>query len=155
MGRSQGVNTKKYRTIKKLEYIGVLEIIEIFQLCFILFFCAMLGSFILTLIFTEFDKAVDHYEEEDPTSFTVIKFVETFIQLFLTAVFYFYIEKIIYIFPSLAKKLNSKYESFKVAGYVIHIVLILVLIEMNQSLVNNIHFIAKKINITGKSEDKH
>ena len=125
---------------------GGYEIIEILQLSVIFFLCSLLASFIINLIFGSIDKSINKREGDK----SVIIFVETFFQLVITAIAYFYIEKIIYLFPSIASKLNKNYESFKSANYAIHIVLIILLVELNSSLKNGIHYISSKIDIINK-----
>lgn len=125
---------------------GSLEIIEIIQIGTLLFFFAIFASFIISLIFTEFDKAIDKIEDDNWK--TICKFIELYIQLIVTAIAYFYIEKLIYIFPSFASKINKNYPTFKSTNYVIHIVLIILLIEMNESLVSGLHYVSNRVNIT-------
>lgn len=125
---------------------GTLEIVEIIQIGTILYFLALGASFLISITFTEFDKTLDKIESENWRTWW--KFVEVYIQLLVTAIAYFYIEKVIYMFPSLSNKLNKNYPSYKSTNYVIHIVLIILLIEMNESLVDGLHFISKKLNIT-------
>ena len=128
--------------------LGLWEVLEIFQLSILLFFCALLGSFLISLPFTELDKAIDHIKDND-TLFMFSKIAETFLQLFVTAVVYFYIEKLVYQFPSISDKLSKRYVAWTGANYAVHIVLILILIEMNQSLVNGVHTIATRMQING------
>ena len=125
---------------------GALEILEIVQLGTLLFFLAIFASFIISIVFTEFDNALDKMEDKNLETFW--KFVEVYLQLIVTAIAYFYIEKIVYIFPSVSSKLSKNYPAYKSTNYVIHIVLIILLIEMNESLVDSLHFISKKVNIT-------
>lgn len=132
---------------KHVSRFGYLEVIEIIQIGTILFLFAMLGSFVISLIFTEIDKKVD--EIDDGGTKTLVIFTETYIQLLITAIAYFYIEKIIYWFPSIASILNRRYETYKSVNYVIHIILIIVLIEMNASLQKGVHYLQHKLNVNG------
>lgn len=134
--------------VKRSQKIGMPEIVEIFQYSFILFIVSMIASFLISTVFTELDKAVDKALDDDHTNtYISVKFFETFLQLFVTAVVYFYVEKTVYLFPSIASKLYRSYESWKSISYVIHIVLIVTLIEMNSSLVSGLHFIAKTLTV--------
>lgn len=127
---------------------GRLEILEIIQIGTILFVSAAVVGFLFSLLFTELDKVIEKKVPEDyeKTKFA-IKFVELFVQLLVTAVAYFYLEKFIYIFPSISKKINKNYVSYKSVNYVIHIVLIVLLLELNHSLVENVHYISKEMQI--------
>lgn len=143
------------------------EIIEILQLSVILFFCSLFASFVISSIFTKIDEAVDKIEDSDSRK-TAIFFV-TFFQLFVTAVAYFLIDTLLskitpwidiygtYQYSKLKKKCitpldfeskwctKPKKRSLKQLGtvdYGIHIVLIILLVEMNSSLKKNLHEIA-------------
>ena len=133
-----------------LEKYGLYEVVEIFQIGTILFLTAIIVSFVTSCIFTEIDKKIDEIENEHLK--TPVKFFETYLQLIIISISYFYVEKIIYIFPSLANQINKNYKTFKSANYVIHIILIIVLIETNSSMVKGIHFMADKLNINGKNK---
>jgi hypothetical protein len=146
--KREGYWIKNFRITKR--NLGLYDTVEIFQLSFILFLCALLGAFIITSIFTEIDDVLETIKIKHNISysgFVILKFIETFIQLAFTAVFYYYIEKTIYFFPSLANKLNHKHVANKSANFAIHIVLIVMLLEMNSSLINGLHFIANYITI--------
>lgn len=135
----------------RFKSLGGLEVLEIIQVGTIMFMFAMLGAFVLSLIFTEIDKLIDKQENEG--LYTTYKFIETYVQLLLTAILYFYIEQIAYLFPSIANMFSKTYPAYKSINYAVHILLILILIEMNPSLVDGVHFIQKKLHINAPPKD--
>lgn len=139
--------------MNKFKKIGGLEILEIIQVGTIYFLFALLGAFLLSLVFTEIDKLIEKQTNEG--AYTTYKFIETYFQLIFTAILYFYIEKTIYFFPSIVKLFSKSYESYSSINYAIHVLLIITIIEMNPSLVKGIHFIQQKLDINGKKDDDH
>lgn len=120
-------------------------IIEIFELCFVLYILCLLISYPLSYIFAEFDKYIVSKVEENKiseTGYKTIKYIETFIQLFIIAIVYNYIEDLIYYIPTIIQRSKTKIQSHTTAQYAIHIVMIVMLIEMNSSLVTNLHYVA-------------
>lgn len=122
------------------------NLLEILQICVILFLIALFVSFVLTNIFTKIDDEIAKIQDKDTKNFCII--LITFIQLCLTTVIYFYVEKYLHhikLWKSLIKDLKhtkmyiADLDTFK---YATHIVLIIVLIEMNSSLTYNLHEIA-------------
>jgi hypothetical protein len=125
----------------------VLEnIIELLQVCLILFLIALFVSYALSNIFTLIDKEIDKVDNIDTKNFCII--LTTFTQLCITTIIYFYVEKNLHrvkLWKMLIKDLKrdmyiADLDTFR---YAIHIVLIIVLIEMNSSLKSNLHYIGQ------------
>ena len=129
--------------MKQNKYI----ILEIFQISLILFISALIASFIMSNIFTKLDTVIDENLDYDSTGYTITKFTEVFLQLFLTTILYFYLEEMLYYIPSISSFIKSSYTPYKTAKYAIHIVMIVVLVELNTSLKHGIHYLADKIMI--------
>ena len=128
-------------------------ILEILQVSFILYVSASLVAYTLSTIFTEFDN----YLEDSKISkglFDVIKVFEVFIQLFLSTIAYYYIEKMLLIIPSISKFLKSSYTSHKTAKYALHMVMIITLIESNKSLKHGFEYISDMYAPKGSSAIK-
>ena len=119
-----------------------LTVLEMFQLSLTLFLIALFVSFILSNLFNLLDKEMKKSKEDgtlNKSQYTVLKTVEVFIQLFVVVIAYFYIEKFLYLIPSLAGWIKEAYKSFRTARHAIHIIMIVILIEFNSSLQYNIH----------------
>ena len=126
------------------------EISEILQICLILFITAMFFSFVLTNIFTLIDEQIAVIENKDTKNFCII--LVTFIQLFITTIFYFYIESFLHkirLWKHIIKSMYSNRKKYKLSiadlkafSFASHIVLIIVLIDMNKSLKKNFEHIS-------------
>jgi len=101
-------------------------------------------AYILSKIFHIVDVKLDESDLNKGT-YDTLKIIEVFTQLFLTAVAYFYIEKLVFKIPSIASYIKSNYRTYKTANYSIHIVMIITIIEMNSSLVHNLHYMSQII----------
>ncbi len=126
------------------------DLFEIFQICIILFLIALFVSFCLSNLFGLIDNKIKEIENKDLKNFSII--LNTFIQLCITTIIYFYVEKNLHhirLWKTLLKNVKKKLyiadlETFK---YATHIVLIIVLIEMNYSLKYNLYYIKDLLKI--------
>ena len=125
-----------------------LIILEILQLSFILFLCALFTAFCMSNLFGLLDEEMKKSLEDHKISHKIYDFsktLEVFLQLFLTAIAYYYIEEFLYYIPSISKYIKDTYKEYKTARHVLHIVTIVILIELNSSLQYNIHEVASAI----------
>jgi len=118
-------------------------ILEIIQISIILFVMSMFVSFIMSNVFTKFDEFII-YQEYSDFVYTFIKIIEVLTQLIIITIAYFYLEKILYKIPSISGFVNSKYESYVTAKHAMHVVIIISLIELNNSIKDGFHFLAYK-----------
>ena len=130
------------------------EIIEIVQLCIILFSISIFVSFSLSNIFSYADIEINKIDRTEYKDLSVI--LITLLQLIITTICYFYIEKLLHhlhAWKSLNKDMKKQMSitDLQVFKYASHIVLIIVLIEMNYSLKNNLHYIGNMLNLTNES----
>lgn len=125
------------------------KLFELFQLSIILFFSAFFASFIISNFFHYvIDVHVDKIEDRDSKNIAII-FVTLF-ELFITAFAYLLIDKMIRSLTpwnDLIKIYKNNHLSISkrnlgeltVTDYGIHIILIVMLLEMNSSLKHNLH----------------
>jgi len=121
-----------------------LELEEVFQICGILYIVSIFSSFCISNIFNLIDKKLLEIEDINLQRFAFVAVL--FCQLLLTVFVYLFLD----IFLFHIKSIRSFFRKNKVslgelhsAEYCIHIILILVLIEMNESLMYEIDYIRK------------
>jgi magnesium-transporting ATPase (P-type) len=133
------------------------QIFEILQICIILFIFSFFASFCLSNFFGLMDNEIDKIEDKSSKN-TAIVFL-TFFQLFITCIVYFSADMLLnYIKPwkeTFRKFTGQKYVDIKLgqlntAEYGLHIILIILLIEMNSSLKENLHKMANIIHLDKK-----
>lgn len=118
---------------------------EILQISLFLFIISLTIAYPLSYVFTKFDDMLTSELEKNnlnDTSYKVIKYIETFFQLFISAVLYHYIEEFLYKIPIFSANVRT-FNTYRTASYALHIVMIVLIIELNTSLVNNLHYIAE------------
>jgi hypothetical protein len=129
-------------------YNWLLTYSEILQFSVILFILAILGSTFISSIFTEIDKRIE--KDLDPTTgnYKAAIMFSTLFQLSVISMYYYiiarFLEKRI---VSVSYVINSTYKKYKTIDYTLHIVLIILLIELNPSIKHNLHKISDLTNI--------
>ena len=149
--------------------ITLKEFFEIFQICIILFVVSIFVAFCLSNIFIRLDEEIDKITDKSSRNAAIV-FI-TFVQLFITAIAYCLADGLLHsirpweeiikdvtarkigITGSITGGYTSGYTDFSgitlgelnVANYGIHIVLILLLLEMNTSLKKNLDEMAQMI----------
>ena len=106
-------------------------------------------------LFDSANKEIEQIQDRRSKN-TAIVFI-TFLQLFITCIIYLFVDNLLnYIRPwkELVKKFfgykhhNYRLGDLNTSEYGLHIILIILLIEMNSSLKHNLHSMAEFINIT-------
>jgi len=122
--------------------------IELFQFSIILFISAILTTFVINMIFTQIDKKIEENKDSCGSAlyYTQIIFA-LFFQLFIMAVVYYLITEFIRKIPSFSYILNKKFSHHKTINYTLHIILIILMIELNPSLKHNLFVIAYLLDI--------
>jgi hypothetical protein len=118
------------------------ELEEMIQICIILFTTSLAVSFCTSNIFTLVDNEILKIEDIYLQRFSMVMIL--FCQLLLTAIIYLFIDTFLFKIKSLRSLLTHKdgtLGQLHAAEYCIHIVLILVLIEMNASLMFEIEYV--------------
>lgn len=131
-------NTKNRNIMKNTKNRYIIS--EIVELSVIMFVVAMFVALVMSNIFIRFDTYLhdQHYSEG---VYNFIKFIELLVQLVLTTIVYFYMEEMIRFIPNLTKMRKSV--PFQTSKYVLHIVMIVILIELNISIKHNLEYISK------------
>jgi len=139
------------------------KISELFQLSVVLFLSSLLAAFIISNFFHHvIDVHIDKLEDNTTDKNAAIIF-NTFFQLLVTAIAYWIIDHMIHNMQpwnDLVKAFRLKKKGITALGYSpglykrnmgslaitdygIHIVLIIILVEMNASLMHNLHQVQK------------
>ena len=124
-------------TVKNQLYV----VLEIFQMSLILYLFSTVVAFALSSIFTQLD---DYLEESSisTNSVTFIVAISVFLQLFLSTVGYYYIEKVVKgITVSNLSFVNYKYHG--TTKHALHMVMIITLIESNKSLKHGFEYLTE------------
>ena len=124
----------------KHKNIGIFIVLEIIQLGFVLFVSASVAAYGISWVFKKIDSKIN--EIENSTSQTVVNLISLYTQLIITAVAYYYIEKLTKAIPSISNILNKNYVSHQSSMITTHIFLIIVIVEMNSSLKAQFHHMA-------------
>lgn len=145
--------------------ISFKEFYEIFQICIILFVVSVFVAFCISNIFIRADEEIDKITDKSSKNAAIIAI--TFLQLFITAIAYCLADELLHhirpweeIAKDIRRMTRKSVESasavvrtsssttlgeLNIANYGIHIVLLLLLLEMNTSLQNNLHKMADMI----------
>lgn len=157
--------------MRSKNFVNFEKILEIVQLCLVLFGLALFSSFLISNFFTwVVDPKIQEIENSNERNTAIV--FSTFFELVVTAIAYFLIDSLLYrITPwidwfdlftwnksvnkckvgpnSIKSKLKCdtkptkrNLKQLETVDYAVHIVLIIMLIEMNSSLNKNLHKIS-------------
>jgi len=123
---------------------GIWTFLELVKICTILFLFALFASFIIGSLFTKIDKTLEDRVEKTTNDclsnngYITGVFLITFFQLVVIAGAYYIITKF----------LRKFFPDSKTIEFSLHIVLIVLLIELNPSIVHNLHQLASIVDIS-------
>ena len=186
--------SEKFRTVDFLilglikpmtskSFVTFEKIVEIVQLCLVLFGLSMFVSFVISNFFTwVIDPKIDEISDDNERNVAIV--FSTFFQLIVTAIAYFLIDTLLYkITPwfdwfdlfkwnkssnkcavgpgttvksklgCLVKPTKRNLKQLETVDYAIHIVLIIMLIEMNASLTKNLHKVSCMVTVNSDKLD--
>jgi hypothetical protein len=123
------------------------ELEAMLQICLILFIVCMFSSFCTSNLFTLVDNEIMKIENMEVRVFSLV--ASLFCQLVVTAIVYLFIDTFLFKIKSVSHK-NMSIGELHAAEYCIHIVLILILIEMNSSLMFEIEYVRNYITLVPK-----
>jgi len=129
----------RLRHLTKFDKIRLGKILEIFQYSFI--------TFIIVLIITRiFNKYIFTETQEDVENYSTSQLILwTFIELFIIIIMFFYIRKIVLLFPSIPALYISGFTEHTVMDYVIHIALVYVVMELIPTVRFKIEALKQKV----------
>ena len=122
---------------------------EILQICIVLFIISIFASFCMSNIFTLIDIEILKIQDISVQRFAFV--IVLFCQLLVTVFIYLMIDIFLFHIKSIrafTKNSNMSLGQLHAAEYCIHIILILVLIEMNSSLMTEIKYVRKFMTLT-------
>ncbi len=123
---------------------GLWSFLELIQVSVILFLLALLASFIIGSVFTEIDKSLEkstnaQHNCQNNNDYKAGVFFVTLFQLIIIAAAYYGITKLMKLIPSVSATLKKNFPGHRTTEFALHIVLIVLLIELNPSIVHNLH----------------
>jgi len=133
--------------------LGLWTLLELLQISGIVFIMAMFATFVIGSIFTQIDKALekttlDGESCDNNSDYIVGLFFVTFFELVVIAATYYLITKILKSIPSVSATLKPGFPGHRTTEFTLHIVLIVLLIELNPSIVHNLHRLAYYFDIS-------
>lgn len=122
--------------IFSFDKIRGLKILEMFQYTAISVVFTLIASYCINIIYYKFNDILGHKQRKDmhtqdpDTGGMTISIIRLIFELFIIVIAYFYIRKIVLVFPSFAGMLYPKFRPNTTNEYTLHVALIMVLVEL-------------------------
>ena len=128
--------SSKLDKVFSFDKIRGLKILEMFQYTAISVVFTLIASYCINAIYYKFNDMIGQKQrkdmklEEEDDGGVGVSIIRLIFELFIIVIAYFYIRKIVLVFPSFAGMLYPKFRPNTTNEYTLHVALIMVLIEL-------------------------
>ena len=128
--------SSKLDKVFSFDKIRGLKILEMFQYTAISVVFTLIASYCINKIYYKFNDMIGQKQrkdmklEEEDDGGVGVSIIRLIFELFIIVIAYFYIRKIVLVFPSFAGMLYPKFRPNTTNEYTLHVALIMVLIEL-------------------------
>ena len=141
--------SSKLDKVFSFDKIRGLKILEMFQYTAISVVFTLIASYCINAIYYKFNDMIGQKQrkdmklEEEDDGGVGVSIIRLIFELFIIVIAYFYIRKIVLVFPSFAGMLYPKFRPNTTNEYTLHVALIMVLIELQPETHARIEHISK------------